>query len=105
MQDTYRYGLYSSMVRIIANILMVAAVFLGMFQASRTDALPSEAVFCFWFFGMTIPVWIGALYTDKRLRRHYLVREESWIDLPYLGRQKVRWRVLDDSVQRSGIYR
>lgn len=47
---------------------MLAAVFLGAYRASRVSAWPCEAVFCLWFFGVTIPVWILALRLDKLLR-------------------------------------
>ena len=36
MTSSYKRSLYSSIVRIVANVVMIGAVFLGMYMASRS---------------------------------------------------------------------
>ena len=59
MTSSYKRSLYSSIVRIVANVVMIGAVFLGMYMASRLP-MSSMSTFCLWFFGISIPVWMGA---------------------------------------------
>lgn len=66
---TYKQCLLSGIVRILANLLMVGAIFLAMYQAARWAVWPSELVFCAFFFGITIPVWLLAWGTLKWIRR------------------------------------
>ena len=58
MTSSYKRSLYSSIVRIVANVVMIGAVFLGMYMASRLP-MSSMSTFCLWFFGISIPVWMG----------------------------------------------
>ena len=56
--NSYKQHLYISCIRIVANVLMVAAVFVAMYQSSSSfDA--AELTFCAWFFGITVPLWGG----------------------------------------------
>ena len=43
----------------MANLLMLGAVFLLM-VGPPSGRRAVEAVFCCWFFGITVPVWTGA---------------------------------------------
>lgn len=99
--NSYKQSLYAGLIRIAANVLMVGAVFWAMSQAARPSAWPSEAVFCAWFFGITIPVWLTALLLTRRIRRSFPAEFESLVDLPRLGPQLVRWRVLDESARMA----
>ena len=59
--NSYKQSLYVGLIRVMANLLMLGAVFLSMYRASQWSSWPS-AVFCCWFFGITVPVWTGAFY-------------------------------------------
>ncbi len=41
MTSSYKRSLYSSIVRIVANVVMIGAVFLGMYMASRSPTAPA----------------------------------------------------------------
>lgn len=91
--NSYKQALYSTIIRIAANVVMVCAVFFSMYQASRWPGWPSEAVFCIIFFGITVPVWIFAIYLTKLVRRTFPAEHQSLIFLPGRGQQLVSWRV------------
>ena len=91
--NSYRQSLYTAIVRISANVIMLGAVFLAMFQASRWPDWPSEAVFCLFFFGITIPVWIAAAFLTRYIRRRWNALPQSLVKLPGLGEQLVTWQV------------
>lgn len=96
--NSYKQSLYAAVIRIVANLLMVGAVFLAMRQASLPSAWPSEAVFCAWFFGITVPVWCLAFVCTRRVRRSFPAEYESLVDLPGRGPQLVRWRVNESAL-------
>lgn len=91
--NSYRQSLYTALVRIAANVIMLAAIFIAMYQASRWPGWPSEAVFCLVFFGITIPVWIGAIFLNKYIRRRWPAALQSMVLLPRLGEQLVTWEL------------
>jgi len=93
--NSYKQSLYVALVRITANIIMVAAVFFAMYQAARWPGWSSEAVFCLLFFGITIPVWTGAWLVIKWIRKRWPGLAQSMVCLPRIGNQLVAWRVLD----------
>lgn len=95
--NSYRQTLYSSMIRVAANAVMVAAVFVGMYQSARS-AGASELVFCAWFFGITVPVWAGAFWLTKRVRRMYPAEFQSLVELPRVGQRLVSWQVGEASL-------
>lgn len=95
--NSYKQSLYVGLIRVMANLLMLGAVFLSMYRASQWSSWPSEAVFCCWFFGITVPVWTGAFYLTRLIRRRFPAEHESLIELPRKGRQLVRWRVLEEA--------
>lgn len=95
--NSYKQSLYSGIIRVLANLIMVAAIFLAMYQASRWPGWSSEAVFCLFFFGITIPVWTVALLLTRWTRKRWPSVSESIIDLPGLGSQVVAWKVLEPS--------
>ena len=99
--NSYKQSLYAGAIRIVANVLMVGAVFLAMRQASQFSTWPSEVVFCAWFFGITIPVWGAAFVLTRRIRRHFPAEFESLVELPRRGPQLVRWRVLDAAARMA----
>lgn len=95
--NSYKQSLYVGLIRVMANLLMLGAVFLSMYRASQWSSWPSEAVFCCWFFGIIVPVWTGAFYLTRLIRRRFPAEHESLIELPRKGRQLVRWRVLEEA--------
>ena len=99
--NSYKQSLYAGMIRILANVLMIGAVFFAMRQAAQPSVWPSEAVFCAWFFGITIPVWVAAYLVTRRVRRHFPAEFESLVELPRKGPQLVRWRVLDEAARMA----
>lgn len=94
--NSYKLSLYTGIIRIAANLAMLGALFLGMHQAARWRGWSSETVFCLVFFGITIPVWIAALYLTRRLRKSSADQEQSLVRLPRLGESLVAWRVAEE---------
>lgn len=92
--NSYKQALYVGIIRILANVIMLAAVFIAMYQASRWPAWPSEAVFCLVFFGITIPAWLAALRLTRWARRRWPAAAITLVCLPKAGEQLVQWRVL-----------
>ncbi|MDR2819780.1 MAG: hypothetical protein LBB60_04545 [Desulfovibrio sp.] len=90
--NSYKQSLYIGTIRVIANIAMIGFLFLSMRQAS-IGSLPTEAGFCLWFFGLTLPLWTGIFYLTRFIRKRFPAEHESFVDLPHLGRQLVRWHV------------
>lgn len=95
--NSYKQSLYIALIRICANILMVGAVFLAMYQASRWPSWPSEAVFCLFFFGLSIPGWLLAWHLTKLVRRLFPAERQSLINLPGLGEQLISWRLINEN--------
>lgn len=58
--NSYRQAPCSGIIRILANLIMIGAVFIAMFMALGVHAWPAEAVFWAVFFGITIPAWTAA---------------------------------------------
>ena len=104
MGSAYKRSLYSGLVRICANVFMLGSVFLAMFQAVRSPA-GSLAVFCLWFFGLSIPAWAAAWFLIRRIHRRYPDSEASFVELPRYGRRLVSWRVLDAPGWKRGSVR
>lgn len=94
--------MYLGIIRIGANLAMVAAVFVAMFAASRYHAWPSELIFCACFFGLTIPVWAAAFLLGRLVRKKWPVPPESLVLLPGVGETLVRWTV-SPSRYRPGL--
>lgn len=94
--NSYKQSLYIALIRICANLVMLASVFLAMYQASRWPAWPSEAVFCLFFFGLTIPGWIIAWQLTRLVRRLYPAEYKSLITLPGLGEQLISWHLAEE---------
>lgn len=92
--NSYKQSLCISIIRIVANIVMVAAIFFAMYESRRWPGWPSEVIFCMFFFGITIPVWLLAWRLVKFARRAWPAEFRSMINLPGKGEQLVSWRVL-----------
>lgn len=94
MNNSYRRTIASAAIRIVANIIMLAAIVIGMYMASRSPS-SSLGTFSLWFFAIVIPNWMFAFWLIRYFRRKYPGEEESLVDLPRLGKCLVRWRVID----------
>ena len=66
--NSYRQSLYTGAIRVLANLVMVAAVFVGMYMSAHSTAA-SELVFSVWFFGISLPVWGAAFLLTRLVRR------------------------------------
>ncbi|MBQ9405426.1 MAG: hypothetical protein IJU37_01650 [Desulfovibrio sp.] len=95
--NSYRQALYIGIIRITANILMVVALFWAMYQASRSTGAV-ELVFCAWFFGMIVPLWILAYLLSRLVRRKFPAEYQSLVSLPGRGPSLVYWRVADSTL-------
>lgn len=104
MTSSYKRSLYSSIVRIVANVVMIGAVFLGMYMASRSP-MSSMSTFCLWFFGISIPVWMGAFALIRKIRQVYADEGATYIELPRQGASLVYWRVLEQPQHHLRIVR
>ncbi|QCC85152.1 hypothetical protein DDIC_04500 [Desulfovibrio desulfuricans] len=102
--NSYRQTLYSGIIRVAANAIMVAAVFVGMYQSARS-AGASELVFCAWFFGITVPAWAGAFWLTRLVRRKYPAEFQSLVELPRLGQRLVSWHVGDAAANLALVRR
>lgn len=91
--NSYRQSFYAGLIRIVANIVMVAAVFIAMYVSVGPGDWPAEAVFCAVFFGITIPAWAIAFWLTRLVRRIFPAAAESMVDLPGRGPCLVRWQV------------
>lgn len=96
--NAYKLAFYSGMVRIAANILMLGAVALGMYQASLQPEA-ALSVFSSWLFGLLVPIWGGAWLINRQLRKRYPTLEEgpdvTRVVLPRKGETCVRWTVIE----------
>ena len=95
--NSYKESLLVGLIRIMANVLMIGALFLAMYNAAHSYG-SGILIFCAWFFGLTIPMWILAWYLIKWVRKHGQATAESYIVLP--GSDKpclVRWRLIEDA--------
>jgi hypothetical protein len=90
--NSYKQSLFVGAIRIAANVLMVAAVFLAMYMASR-GTMTAELGFCLWFFATAGPIWLVAFLLTRFVRRRFPAEYESFVELPKVGRQLVRWQV------------
>lgn len=97
MSNSYKQSVYIAIIRISANLIMLCSVFLAMRQASRWAAWPTEAVFCLFFFGISIPAWIIAWRLTRLTRKLFPAERQSLIKLPILGEQLISWRVADEN--------
>lgn len=102
--NSYKQSLYIGLVRIFANLIMVAAIFLAMYQAARWPGWSSETVFCLFFFGITIPVWTVAWLSAKWIRKRWPAINQSMVQLPGLGKQLVSWQALEPKNRNLVIY-
>ena len=94
--NSYKQSLYIAIIRICANLLMIGAVFLGMYQASHWPAWPSEAVFCLFFFGLSVPGWFLAWRLTRHVRKIFPAEPQSLIQLPGIGEQLISWRLAEE---------
>ena len=92
--NCYKQSLYVGIIRVVANVLMLCALFFAMFIASHSQ-MGSFATFCLYFFGITIPVWMLAFYAIRKVRERFRADDMSVVDLPRLGRCLVRWQIRD----------
>lgn len=98
--NSYKQSLCVSIIRIVANLVMIGAIFLAMYESRRWPGWPSEIVFCMYFFGITIPIWLLAWRLVKLARRVWPAEFRSMVALPGLGEQLVTWRVVPDNERR-----
>ncbi|MEG2173565.1 MAG: hypothetical protein RRY29_09960 [Desulfovibrionaceae bacterium] len=70
----YSFDLYSKIVSICANLLVLGAVTLAMYMASLQPET-HLSVFCAWFFGLLLPILAGAWLCKRILRQRYAVVE------------------------------
>ena len=81
-------------IRISANLLMIGALFLAMYVAQTTYG-SGTLTLCAGFFGISIPIWVVAIYLTKYVRRLAKKNSISYILLP--GHDKpclVEWTVV-----------
>ncbi|MDR3320175.1 MAG: hypothetical protein LBS77_04450 [Desulfovibrio sp.] len=100
--NSYKQSFYIGLIRILANVFMFIAVFVGMYMASR-GPWPVEAGFSIWFFGISVPVWTGAILLTRFVKKRFPAEEESLVDLPRRGLSLVRWRVLEPTNAVSAL--
>ncbi|MDO5484229.1 MAG: hypothetical protein Q4F27_04905 [Desulfovibrionaceae bacterium] len=91
--NSYKRSLYCGMVRIIANVLTLGAVFLAMYRVSYSSS--AMLTFCLWFFGCSIPVWLMAARLSRAIRCRYPAEDQSFMELPGHRPCLVTWRVMD----------
>lgn len=95
--NSYRQSFYAGLIRIIANMLMVCAIFVAMYFSAGPGSWPAEAVFSAVFFGITIPVWTIAFWLTRQIRRIFPAVAESMVDLPGRGPCLVRWQLRESA--------
>lgn len=66
--NEYKFDIYSKLVSICANVLVLGAVTLSMYLASFQPDTHLSA-FCSWFFAMLVPILGGAWLSKRALRR------------------------------------
>ena len=90
----YTEALLVGLIRIVANCLMLGALFWAMYQASTVPG-SGMLTLCSWFFGITVVVWTIAVYLTKWVRRKAGSSTQSFIVLP--GSDEpclVEWKVV-----------
>ena len=92
----FKRALWSGIVRIAANVLMLAAVFFAMYQASLRPG-SSLATFSLFFFGITVPLWLGAGWLLRLIRRRFPCEDATLVTLPGGKRSLLRWSVRDQA--------
>lgn len=93
--NSYKESLLVGIVRILANVLMIGALFLAMYKAAHSFG-GGMLTFCVWFFGITIVVWFLAWYLVRQIRLHGSSKYESYIILPHCNEPcLVRWSVIE----------
>lgn len=88
----FKRALWSGVVRVAANVLMLAAVFFAMYQASLRPG-SSLATFSLFFFGITVPLWLGAGWLLRCIRRRFPCEDATLVTLPGGKSSLLRWRV------------
>lgn len=97
--NSYKRDIYGKIIKVVGNVLVLAAVAVGMYQASY---VPESflAVFSQWFFSILAAILVFCWLSMRALRRRYPVEENtdlrllSVVDLPRRGPRLVRWHVL-----------
>lgn len=92
--NSYKRNIYSIAIRITANLCMILALCLGMYQAGQQPE-SSLLVFCQFFFPPTIFTWGLAIAASRAVRRRFPLDTDAatTIELPRWGRKAVIWRV------------
>ena len=93
--NSYRQSLYILVIRIAANVLMLAALFFSMYQTAVSGGR-AELVFCLWFFPLVIPLWVVAGIMIRIVRKRFPAEYQSLVNLPGHGPCLVTWHVLTD---------
>jgi hypothetical protein len=96
--NSYRQSLYAGLIRVLANLTMVAAVFVAMYMASHSAAA-SELVFSAWFFGISVPAWVAAFWLTRLVRRRWPAVGPSLVERPGHGKSLGRWLVAEPAPQ------
>ena len=104
--NAYNVELARRGIQIFANVLVLAAVAVGMYQASF---FPDEtlSVFCKWFFSLLAGILLLTWLAVRLLRRLWPVDAAqdlahcSVVDLPGKGARLVRWKVLSPPPERA----
>lgn len=66
----YTLDLYSKIISVFANVLVLSAVTLSMYMASFQPETHLSA-FCAWFFSLLLPILAGAYLCKRVLRRRF----------------------------------
>lgn len=88
----FKRALWSGVVRVAANVLMLAAVFFAMYQASLRPG-SSLTTFSLFFFGITVPLWLGAGWLLRFIRHRFPCEDATLVTLPGREPALMRWRV------------
>ena len=96
----FKRALWSGVVRVAANVLMLAAVFFAMYQASLRPG-SSLTTFSLFFFGITVPLWLGAGWLLRFIRRRFPCEDATLVALPGRKPLLTRWRVRETAEEAS----
>ena len=96
----FNRALWSGVVRVAANVLMLAAVFFAMYQASLRPG-SSLTTFSLYFFGITVPLWLGAGWLLRFIRRRFPCEDATLVALPGRKPLLTRWRVRETAEEAS----
>lgn len=72
----YKVDLYSKIIAICANVLVLGAVTLSMYMASFQPETHLSA-FCSWFFSLLLPILGAAWLARRKLRSHFENTEQG----------------------------